>query len=194
MRTPSAPFEPMRIRGDSVTVDVSANTMVIPTGNNYSLLYNNQYTLTPGRTPPSNGTYTFTDDQDNDTGLQNMIYPWIACFDSSGKDIDFFLFTNRPKNFKYTVSSGKITQLVLCPGNGLVYHGSIVHSNLTLDTDLDLIPNCLEPNVIGSVAYFLRSYRFVDEIVEPIIQTNNFVNADGANFITADGKQFTVRA
>lgn len=194
MRTPSAPFEPLHIRGDTVTIDVSANTMVIPTGNNYSLLYNNQYTLTPGRTTPSNGTYTFTDDQDNDTGLQNMIYPWIACFDSSGREIDFFLFTHRPKNFQYTVSSGKITQLILYPGNGNVYHGSIVHSNLTLDTDLDLIPDCLDSGVRGSVASFLQSYKFLDSILDPIIQTKNFVTADGANFITADGKQFTVRA
>jgi len=194
MRTPSAPFEPMHIRGGSITVDVSGAMLIIPTGNNYSLLYNNQYTLTPERTLPPNGTYTFTDDQDNDTGLQNMIYPWIACFDSSGRDINFFLFTHRPKSLEYTVSSGKITQLVLYPGNGNVYHGSIAHSNLTLDTDSDLIPNCLEPNVIGSVAYFLRSYRFVDEIVEPIIQTKNFITAEGMQFLTADGKQFTVRA
>lgn len=193
VKVPSAPFEPLHLRGTSITLDVSADTFVIPTDNLYALLYNNQWALAPGRVPLANGTYTFVDNQDNDTGLQNMIYPWVACFDSTGREIDFFLFTYRPKNLIYTVSSGIINTLTIYPGNGSVYHGRITHSNLTLDSNHDLIPDCLEPDFIGSVAYFLQSCGFMDTLIAPVIQTTQFLTADGKQFLTADGKQFLVR-
>jgi hypothetical protein len=77
-------------------------------------------------------------------------------------EIDFFLSTHRPKNISYKRDeSGNIYELTLYPGNGLIYWGRITYPNLTLDSDSNLIPNCLEASVEGSLAKFLQAYGMV---------------------------------
>ena len=77
--------------------------------------------------------------------------------------MDFYLFTYKPTRFKFTVdSSGTITQLILYPGNGLIYHGQITYSDLTRDSNSDLIPDFLDSSVPGSLSKFLQPYDTVD--------------------------------
>lgn len=104
---PNAPFEPVSIRGESVTIETRGKILVLPTGNPLLLPSNNEYTLTPGRSLPTTGIYTFTDDYDNKTGLKNLTYPWIALLSLTSSDIDFFLFTYRPKKLQYKVEAIK---------------------------------------------------------------------------------------
>jgi len=191
MKIPSAPFEPMHIRGDSITLDVSGKVLVLPTGHPYLLPSYNEYTLTVGRALPAAGTYTFTNDYETELGLLNLNKNWIALHDSTGATVDFFLFTYKPTSLKYTVdAAGAITQLVLYPGNGMVYHGQIHFSDLTKDTNSDFIPDFLDTSVLGSLTKFLQSYSTVDGT----LGTKQFLAADGQEFLTADGKYLFVRA
>jgi hypothetical protein len=129
MKCPAAPFEPLLYHGDSITLDISGKVLVLPTGDPTKLPLYNEYALTEGRAL-SSGTITFTNDADTNTGLQNLISPWIACYDPANSEIDFFLFTYAPKGLQCTIDeSGTITTLVLYPGNGQVYHGRITHCN-----------------------------------------------------------------
>jgi hypothetical protein len=190
MNTPSAPFEPLHIRGDSVTVDCSFDTLVLFTGHPYLLPSYNEYTLTEGRALPAAGTYTFTNDYDGDLGILNLNKNLIVCYDSSSNEVDFYLFTYKPTQLKYTVDgSGTITQLILYPGNGLIYHGQITFSDLTRDSNSDLIPDFLDSSV-GSLSKFLQSYATVDGTPG----AKQFLTADGKEFLTADGKYLFVRA
>jgi hypothetical protein len=191
MRTPSAPFEPMHIRGNSITVDVSGKVLVLPTGHPYLLPSYNEYTLTVGRALPSAGTYTFTNDYETELGILNLNKNFIACYDPAGNEIDFYHFTYKPTQLKYIVdASGTITQLILYPGNGLIYHGQIHFSDLTRDTNSDFIPDFLDTSVLGSLTKFLQSYSTVDGT----LGTKQFLAADGKEFLTADGKYLFVRA
>jgi hypothetical protein len=51
------------------------------------------------------------------------------------------------------------------PGNGLIYWGRITHCNPSLDSDSNLIPNCLEATVEGSLTKFLQSYDFATRLL-----------------------------
>ena len=189
MSTPSAPFEPLHIRGDSITLETDGKVLVLPTGNPDILMDYNEYTLV-GRTLPANGTYTIESD------MQYLISPWIALYDPTKTEVDFFLFTYKPSKLQYVVSDvvinsaqfqtadeinfttedeynflvnvtdKYITQLILYQGNGLIYHGQITHPDLTRDTDSDLIPD-----VFGRHPY-------------------HFVTADGESFTTSDEAYF----
>jgi len=200
MSTPSFPFEPLHIRGESITLDISGKILVIPTGNPAILPRWNEYALTPGREVLTNGTYTFTNNFNVDTGLQNMISPWIAWYNPSSNEIDFCLFTHIPTNLKCIISDGAemlgrfvtqdgeafttadgnyfdvitteqfISSLILYPGNGMIYHGRITYPDLTRDTNDDLIPNCIRSD------------------------TEHFATQDSELFTTADGNFFDVPA
>ena len=130
LKTPSAPFSHVSIMGESISIDTSADFLILPTGNPVKLPLFNEYALTEGRTL-TDGTHTFTDDPDTDTGLQNLIYPWIAVYNSTSNLVDFFLFTHRPKNLVCVVSSGIVTSITLYPGNGSIFHGQITYPDLT---------------------------------------------------------------
>lgn len=188
---PSAPFSPVPLRGESVTIETEGKTLVIPTGNHDILSNLNEYTLSRSGEVLEIGTYTLTDAE-----LQHLIKPWIALYDPEKTTVDFFLFTHKPKKLQYIVSdvvtgTGQfqtadgvnfvtadetnflvnvtdkyITQLILFPGNGLIYYGQITHCDLTRDTDSDLIPD-----ILGRHPY-------------------HFVTADGAAYTTADGAYF----
>ena len=189
--TPSAPFSPVYVHGESITVDTAGKVLVLPTGHPYLLPKYNEFTLTEGRTLPAAGTYTFTNDYDSELGILNLNKNFIVCYDPSGSEVDFYLFTYKPTRFKYTVdSSGTITQLILYPGNGLIYHGQITYSDLTRDSNSDLIPDFLDSSVLGSLSKFLQSYATVDGTPG----AKQFLTADGKEFLTADGKYFFVRA
>ena len=162
-RAPSAPFEPVSIIGESVTVETKGKILVLPTGHPYLLPKYNEFTLTEGRALPEAGTYTFTNDFETELGIKNLITPWIAIYDPAGRDVDFYLFTHRPKNLEFRRDeSGNIYELVLYPGNGLIYHGQITYPDLTLDSDSNLIPNFLEESIEGSLTKFLQPYTTVD--------------------------------
>jgi len=188
---PSAPFSPVPLRGESVTIETEGKTLVIPTGNHDILSNLNEYTLSRSGEVLEIGTYTLTDAE-----LQYMIKPWIALYDPAKTVLNFFLFTHKPKKLQYKISNvvinsaqfqtadgvnfvtadetnflvnvtdKYITQLILFPGNGLIYYGQITHCDLTRDTDSDLIPD-----ILGRHPY-------------------HFVTADGAAYTTADGAYF----
>jgi hypothetical protein len=219
-RAPSAPFEPVSIIGESVTIETKGKILVLPTGNPLLLPYNNEYTLTPGRSLPTTGIYTFTDDYDSETGLKNLTYPWIALLSLTSSDIDFFLFTHRPKKLQYKVEAIKsgyeqfltsdsntfltsdlknfyviyyedfITKLVLYPGNGMIYHGQITYPSITLDSNSDFVPDVFDINIIGSLTKFLQPYGCVDGR----IGTQQFLTSNFSDFLTSDKKYLFVRA
>ncbi len=192
-RAPSAPFEPVSIIGESVTVETKGKILVLPTGNPNILPNFNEYTLSRSDELQNVGTYTLTV-----TELQHLIKPWIALYDPEKTTVDFFLFTHKPKKLQYTVSdvvtgTGQfqtsdgnnfiatnndnflikttdkyITSLILYPSNGMIYHGQVVHCNLSIDSDLDNIPN-----IFGKARY-------------------HFLTRDGENFITSDENHFDI--
>lgn len=191
LKTPSAPFSPVYVHGESITVDTAGKVLVLPTGHPYLLPKYNEFTLTEGRALPEVGTYSFTNDYDSELGILNLNKNFIVCYDPSGSEVDFYLFTYKPTKFKFTVdSSGTITQLILYPGNGLIYHGQITFSDLTRDSNSDLIPDFLDSSVPGSLSKFLQPYTTVDGTPG----TKQFLTADGEEFLTADGKYLFVRA
>ena len=114
----------------------------------------------------SNGKYTssyeFADSTNSSYGLQNLSKPWICIYDSTKTEIDYFLFTHRPKNLiRKKDETGTIHELQLFPGNGAIYYGKITHFDLTLDSNSNLIPDCLEVAVEGSLTKFLECYGMV---------------------------------
>ena len=114
-------------------------------------------------------SYEFSDSTSASHGLQNLIKPWIALYDPSTTEIDFFLFTHRPKALiSKRDETGNIHELILYPGNGSIYHGRVTHCNPSLDSDSDLAPDC-----IGNYA-------------------GNLIDSDGAIFLTSDSANFNV--
>ncbi len=189
--TPSAPFSPVYVHGESITVDTAGKVLVLPTGHPYLLPKYNEFTLTEGRTLPAAGTYTFTNDFETELGILNLNKNFIVCYDPSGSEVDFYLFTYKPTRFKFTVdSSGTITQLILYPGNGLIYHGQITFSDLTRDSNSDLIPDFLDSSVPGSLSKFLQPYATVDSL----IKTTQFLTSDLKEFKTSNSEYLFVRA
>lgn len=190
LKQPAAPFERLEFHGDSVSLDTEGKVLVLPTGNPHLLPVFNEYTLSRSGEVLEIGTYTLTDAE-----LQYMIKPWIALYDPAKTVLNFFLFTHKPKKLQYVVSDivshvnfqtadgeifttsdgndflvmgldAYITSLILYPGNGLIYHGQITYNDLTLDSNSDLIPDC-----INNFSY-------------------NFVTHDGNAFTTSDGAYF----
>jgi len=107
-------------------------------------------------------SYDFADSTNTSYGLQNITKPWLALYDPSTSLIDFYLHTNRPQALSYKRDeTGTIHELSLYPGSGSIYHGQITFADLTLDSDSDLIPDCLEAPVNGSITQFLKNYGMV---------------------------------
>lgn len=106
-------------------------------------------------------THEFADSTNASYGLHHMVKPWIALLEDDTQEIDFYLFDERPKNLKYKQNeSGKVYELEVFPGNGNCYHGRIKYSGLTRDTNSDGIPDCLDPDVEGSITKFLKTLDF----------------------------------
>lgn len=129
---------------------------------------------------PGSTTYEFEDSNNASYGLQNMIYPWLAIYDPSSNLIDFYLFTHQPKALEFKRDdSGNIYEATLFPGNGTIYHGQVIHCNPTLDSNSDLIPNCLDRTDIGSVSKFLQPYGFaLDQYAEYDLSTSAITTND----------------
>lgn len=161
--TPRAPFQRIKAIGD-ITIDgLSADTLALKTGNSDILPKYNEFTLSANHTLPAAGTYSLTNDFDPDTGLRNIQRHWIAVYDSTSSKINFFLPTYRPTKLQFTIdSSGKLTQIVLNPRNGVIYHGQLIYSDLTRDSDSDLIPDVLDGDVSGSLPGFIKSRISID--------------------------------
>jgi len=165
MYTPSAPFEPVFIRGDSVTLETEGKVLALFTGDETTLPGYNEYTI--GRAPYAAGTHNFTYDVDANTGLLNLIYPFISIFDPASNTADFFLATDRFNALSITVnSSNVITSLTLGVRNGLLYHGQIVYPDLTKDSNSNGIPDFLEAAMPGSITKFLQTYDFPTVLIK----------------------------
>jgi len=161
--TPAAPFQRIKSFGDIIIDGLNANTIVLQTGHPDILPKYNEYTLDTDHVLPAAGTHTLTNDYDPSTGIRNLQQNWIAVYDSTGSKVDFFLHTYRPEKLQFTVnSSGKITQIVLNSRNGVIYHGQLIYSDLTRDTDSDLIPDVFDLDVQGSLPHFLKSHTSID--------------------------------
>lgn len=107
-------------------------------------------------------SFDFADSTNTSYGLQNLSKPWIALYSPTDSLIDFYLFTHRPQNLSFKRDeTGTIYSISLYPGAGSVYHGQIPFADLTLDTNSDTIPDCLEAAVNGSVTKFLENYTMV---------------------------------
>jgi len=107
-------------------------------------------------------SYDFADSTNTSYGLQNMVYPWAALLNPETGIIDFYLHTHRPTSLSFKRDeTGTIHKLSLYPGSGSIYHGQITFDDLTLDSDSDLIPDCLEASVNGSITQFLKNYGMV---------------------------------
>ncbi len=187
--SPSAPFEPLSIGGESITIPLNEGIMVLCTGNSKLLPLFNEYTLTEGRSL-SEGTYTFTNDYNPDTGIKLLSKPWITVYDPAETYADFYLFSYMPTKLDCEVDySGKISELTLYPENGVIYWGRNDYPDLDLDSNGDLIPDFLDPNVNGSLPQFLDFYTVADG-PQGLLQ---FITSDGKEFVTSDGKYLFVR-
>lgn len=160
---PSTPYSIIKKFGD-ITIDgLNADTLVLQTGHPDLLPKYNEYTLDSDHVLPSAGTHSLTNDYDVNTGIRNLERNWIALYDSTSSVIDFYLQTYRPEKLQFTVSaSGKITQIVLNSRNGIIYHGQLIYSNLTRDTNSDLIPDVLDSGIPGSLANFIKHHISID--------------------------------
>ena len=107
-------------------------------------------------------THELSNDASASTGLHNLVKPWIALYDPTTSLIDFYLHSHRPQSLSFKRDeTGTIHELSLYPGSGSIYHGQISFADLSLDSDSDLIPDCLEASVNGSITQFLKNYGMV---------------------------------
>ena len=161
--TPSAPFSRIKAFGD-ITIDgLDADTLVLQTGHPELLPKYNEYTLDADHTLPAVGTYSLTNDYDLEAGIRHLQRNWIAVYDSTGLTVDFFLHTHRPEKLQFTVgASGKITQIVLNSRNGVIYHGQLIYSDLTRDSNSDLIPDVFDSTIQGSLPNFIKAHTSID--------------------------------
>lgn len=203
LEKPSAPFSQIKSIGESITIDVSYSYLVIPTGHNYLLPLYNEFTL--ARDELSTGIHSLTD-----SDLQNMSYPWIVGYDPSESVIDFYLFTERPKQLQLTVetitsegafltSSGdnyltsygeyylwydpanKITSMTLHRGNGIIYHGQIYNPLLSTDSNTILIPDAIHKSIEGSLMMFLECYG-----CNEALGSEQYLLNDASEFLASD--------
>lgn len=133
-------------------------------------LYNNQPVSSTGlvaQWQPSTvshmgqSTQEFSNDNNASTGLLNISKPWLAIIDPATKQLDYYLFTERPISLNYKRDeSWNVYEVVVNPGNGLVYKGSTVWANNTLDTNSDSKPDMLDATIQNSIAQMLSVYAF----------------------------------
>ena len=96
--------------------------------------------------------------------LPYMAKPWLALYNPTASIIDFYLFSHLPTDISFTRdAAGTVTELSITPGLGEVRHGQITYVGLTTDTNSNLIPDCLEANVTGSVPKYLENYTMSGE-------------------------------
>lgn len=160
--TPSAPFEHVSVMGEFVTIDVDFEFAVMYTGNPDILPMFNEYTLQAGRTLPPDGTYDFTNDYDINFGLKCINRNIISFYNSDDDTAYFYLFSHTPSKFSLKVENGKITQISIYPGNGLIDYGMISHPDLTRDSNANSVPDIIDPEFPGSIPAFLRSYTSIE--------------------------------
>jgi len=106
-------------------------------------------------------TQEFSNDNNASTGLLNIAKPWLAIIDPTTKKIDYYIFTERPTSLSYKRDeAGNVNEVVVNPGNGLVYKGSTVWANDTLDTNTDSKPDIFDATIRNSIAQMLSVYGF----------------------------------
>jgi hypothetical protein len=151
--------------GGKHTASTTGTVLVLPTGDPLLLPLYNEYSI--GRSGYTEGVYSFSNDLDSNTGLKNLNKSWIAVYNSLSGFTDFFLFTRKPQNLSIKVDSlGIITEITLYSGNGLIYHDSLNYPAPIVDSDDDLIPDCIKSKTV------------------------KFVTSDSLDFVTSDGNIF----
>ena len=204
--SPLSPFSRIKGVGESITVDVSGNHLVLLSGDITTFPGYNEYTLSDGR-QLSIGSIFFTDDTSSLTGLHNLLHPWVCILNTSLNYVEFFLFTTRPKNLgavvenvtnivNYASSDGliyvssddyiyttndspMITHLVLYRGNGEIFHGKYIYSDVMRDSNSDLIPDVLDVTRDGSITSFIKPFDFQNVI---------YVSSDNYFYVSTDNK------
>lgn len=187
--SPSAPFEPLHIRGESITVKTEGKVLVLFTGHPELLPEFNECVLTEGRSLQE-GTYQFTNDYNLNTGLKLLKKNWITVYDPDESYADFYIFTYTPTNLACKVdASGVITELILYPGNGVIYWGRHDYPDLKADSNSDLIPDFLDPTINGSLPQFLDFLTVADgpQGIKIVLLST------GAEIQTSNGKTLFVR-
>lgn len=107
-------------------------------------------------------SHEFADSTNASYGLQNITKSWCALYSPESSIIDIYHWTHRPQALSFKRNeAGVIHELSLYPGTGSIYHGQIPFADPTLDTDSNLIPDCLESSIAGSVTKFLENYSMV---------------------------------
>lgn len=106
-------------------------------------------------------TYELSNDNNASTGLLNISKPWLAIIDPTTKIVNYYIFTERPVSLSYkSDESGNVYEVVVNPGNGLVFHGQTVWANNTLDTNSDSKPDMLDATIQKSIANMLSVHGF----------------------------------
>jgi hypothetical protein len=209
-RVTLAPFEPLTINGESITLDISANVIILPTGHPYLLSGNNEFTLSAPRSLKI-GKSTFLE-MYGDNNIQEMRYPWIAVYNSSDKKLNFFIFSERPKKLEYIVTNNElygayltstgdyyltsdgdyycwydavptITKLILYPGNGSIFQGVLTYPTLTRNLNSTSIPDVLHHCIEGSITKFLKPYS-------ANIGYDQYITSYGEEYQTPDGTYY----
>jgi hypothetical protein len=201
--TPDAPFQKItHIIESKITIDISGSYLVMLTENPNILPGYNEYT---GNRVPEPETISFTDTEDQNTGLRNLLYPWVLILDFNRSVVDFFLFSSRPTQidvvtedvtnivdyasldkllyessdgYQYTANdTPRLTELTLYPGNGVIFYGQFIYTNLGRDSNSDGILDVLDFEIEGSISKFLKSYDF---------STRFYKTSDGYFYASSD--------
>lgn len=91
---------------------------------------------------------------------QNMSKPWVAFLDPNG-NVSYIVFTNRSATITCMRNSlGNVYEVIIDPGNSLVYRGNTYLGDQTTDSNSDGIPDILEETVEASIANALKNFSF----------------------------------
>ncbi len=105
-------------------------------------------------------TFRLSNDAFSSTGLHNM-EGFVGYYDASDTEMNFILFTQTPEYITCVHdAAGTITQITFPRGTGTVYRGSYAHTGLSRLNGTD-IPDCLNPDIMGSLSMFLRGHRAI---------------------------------
>ena len=105
-------------------------------------------------------TFKFSNDAVQASGLHNLS-SWLAYYDTSDTEIQFFLFSQTPESITCSIdSTGEITQFTFPVGSGAIYQGRVAHSAVSRVTSGE-ITDCLNIEVPGSISKFLKGFSAI---------------------------------
>jgi hypothetical protein len=151
LNSPSGVLERLEPQGDLLKIDLKSKSfLILNTGNALKLPLYNEFLV--GRSLLTAGTKTFTNDTDDNTGLQNLTNSWLAFADSPRNDVllDASAFSN----------DGSLSDVTLTEDeNGNPYGGMLFDGA----TSYGLIPNSAslgyaEPVITFSATFKINEY------------------------------------